>query len=152
MFLPFSLILHLVLDSLFSKFPRNKLFTISLLLTFAFTLAFCLAWVSEECGSNSVFRNLIINFKGIDIVKSFDLTNQIHERVVITQRKEFRLSTHHLSRHESLELLVLYSSVAVGVQVTEHLGDLVLLRGKAQSAHGNLELAHVDAPRSIGVE
>ena len=58
----------------------------------------------------------------------------------------------HLARHHLEELGELDVARAVGVDVGDHLLELLLLHLEAERAHRRLELAVVDRARVVGVE
>merc|ERR1711987_22619 len=57
----------------------------------------------------------------------------------------------HLAGHHLQELLEFDRTVAVVVDVGDHLLQLLLLDLEAEGAHGGLELTHIDGARVVGV-
>merc|ERR1712010_326991 len=58
----------------------------------------------------------------------------------------------HLTGHHLKELGELDGAVAVVVDIGDHLLELLVLDLEAKSAHGGLELTHVDGARLVTVE
>merc|ERR1719451_4011 len=58
----------------------------------------------------------------------------------------------HLAGHHAHELLEFNAAVAVGVDVANHLDELLVLDLESESTHGALELAAVDGARLVSIK